>query len=76
MRTLKSILLAAGSLKRKQPTLKEDLLTLRALVNVNLPKFTSNDTSLFLGIISDLFPGARMQEDDESELPQQILLVC
>ena len=57
MRSLKAILMAAGSLKRKQQDLREDIIVLKALINVNLPKFTINDIDLFLGIINDLFPG-------------------
>ncbi len=55
--------MAAGSIKRKNPEMREDILALKALLNVNLPKFTHNDTSLFLGIISDLFPGIHIPED-------------
>jgi hypothetical protein len=40
MRTLKAILTAAGTLKRKSPDYKEEIIALQALLNVNLPKFT------------------------------------
>jgi dynein heavy chain len=50
MRSLKSILLAAGELKRKMPECSEDQLALKALVSVNLPKLAHSDIPLFLGI--------------------------
>ena len=70
MRAVKSILNAAGRLKRLQPQDNEDVLVKKAIMDVNLPKFTAADTPLFIGILSDLFPGLVMPEPDYSHLKE------
>jgi len=72
MRALNAILVAAGKIKKNNPDLEEDKITLRALVDVNLPKFTSNDIPLFNGIIGDLFPTTIALESDLSLLENQL----
>lgn len=57
MRAVKSVLVMAGSLRRSQPNLAEDVMLIRAMRDSNLPKFLSSDIELFQNIISDLFPG-------------------
>lgn len=47
----------AGDLKRSAPDVDEDLVLMRALRDMNLPKFVFEDVPLFLGLIQDLFPG-------------------
>ncbi|XP_047141246.1 dynein axonemal heavy chain 10 isoform X1 [Hydra vulgaris] len=57
LRALKSVLVMAGELKRNSTELNEDVVLMRALRDMNLPKFIFEDVPLFLGLIADLFPG-------------------
>uniref|UniRef100_A0A6S8LSH1 AAA+ ATPase domain-containing protein n=1 Tax=Dunaliella tertiolecta TaxID=3047 RepID=A0A6S8LSH1_DUNTE len=57
LRALKSVLVMAGSLKRGAPEMSEHLVLMRALRDMNLPKFVYDDVPLFLGLVNDLFPG-------------------
>eukprot|EP00968_Pinguiococcus_pyrenoidosus_P021798 scaffold2923_cov313-Pinguiococcus_pyrenoidosus.AAC.6 len=76
MRAVMAVLRAAGNLKRSEGHLPEDVLVLRSIIDVNLPKFLAPDVPLFNGIVGDLFPGVTVPEADRSQMKQAFKDVC
>ena len=72
MRAVKSVLYAAKKFKRNNPEVNENDLLLRALKDVNIPKFLKEDIPLFENIIDDLFPEQNKQGADNEDLLKKI----
>jgi dynein heavy chain len=68
MRAVKSVLVQAGTLKRKFQELPEDQILIRAMCDANVPKFLKDDIPLFYAIVQDLFPTSVASETDNSEI--------
>uniref|UniRef100_A0A8B9NZW5 Dynein heavy chain hydrolytic ATP-binding dynein motor region domain-containing protein n=1 Tax=Apteryx owenii TaxID=8824 RepID=A0A8B9NZW5_APTOW len=75
MRAVKTVISAAGNLKRENPTMNE-LICLRAIRDANVPKFLQDDLKLFSGIVSDLFPQIREEPVDYGILEEAIHKSC
>ncbi|XP_059612585.1 dynein axonemal heavy chain 7 [Phlebotomus argentipes] len=76
MRTIKSVIVACGTLKKLLPDEDEEILLYRALSDVNLPKFVSHDIPLFENIMKDLFPGRIVPAKDQQEFEETFTAVC
>nr|XP_019941835.1 PREDICTED: dynein heavy chain 1, axonemal [Paralichthys olivaceus] len=76
MRAVKTVISAAGNLKRENPDMNEELICLRAVQDVNVPKFLQDDLKLFSGIVSDLFPSTKQEPINYGTLEVSMRNVC
>eukprot|EP00050_Salpingoeca_kvevrii_P003770 m.233351 g.233351 ORF g.233351 m.233351 type:complete len:4592 (-) comp10879_c0_seq1:411-14186(-) len=72
LRAIKSVLVVAGSLKRADPDKNEDQVLMRALRDFNIPKIVNEDLPVFMGLISDLFPGVTVERKRDPEFEATI----
>ena len=68
MRAVKSVLSAAGRVKRERPDCDEFTVMIKAIRDMNLPKFLAEDVVLFDNLFIDLFPGCDEPENDNDDL--------
>lgn len=68
LRNIKAVLVQAGNLKREGFPQTESQLCLKAMSDMNLPKFVKDDVPLFLGMLSDLFPGVQLENSGLEDL--------
>ena len=74
LRSMKTVLIMAGSLKRKYPNLPEDVVLFKVLRDANLSTFVFEDVPLFLGLLRDLFPQERADVRETESLTKSISL--
>lgn len=72
LRAIKSVLVVAGSFKRAEPTQSELAILLRALRDFNIPKIVAEDTDIFAGLLSDLFPGINVPRNRDMRFEKVI----
>ena len=60
MRAVKSVLTCAGRIKRERGDLDEQQIVMKAVRDMNLPKFVGDDVPLFDALFNDLFKGSEL----------------
>merc|ERR550514_2412872 len=70
MRAIKSVLVVAGSFKRADPSLEEAAVLMRSLRDTNVAKISGDDLIIFMGLLSDLFPGIDPPRSRDYELEE------
>jgi dynein heavy chain len=76
LRSVKSVLRVAGSMRRANPDLDEAQVLMRALRDFNTPKIPIHDLPIFVRIINDLFLGITVPSNVDSNLKERIIRVA
>ncbi len=74
MRAIKSVLVVAGGFKRADPNLPEQAILMRSLRDTNEAKIEGDDLIIFMGLLSDLFPGINVPRARNYEFEKIIVL--
>ncbi|KAH0513439.1 Dynein heavy chain 11, axonemal [Microtus ochrogaster] len=72
LRAIKSVLVVAGSLKRRDKNRPEDQVLMRALRDFNMPKIVTDDVPVFLGLVGDLFPALDVPRQRKPHFEQMV----
>jgi dynein heavy chain len=62
------VLNASGRVKRENKDMDETTVIIKALRDMNLPKFLADDVILFDNLFMDLFPDCEEAENDNDDL--------
>ncbi|XP_072239156.1 dynein axonemal heavy chain 1 [Leuresthes tenuis] len=76
MRAVKSVISVAGNMKKENSNLNEELICLRAIQDVSLPKLLQDDLNLFGAIVSDLFRGTKQEPINYGTLKHSLCNIC
>jgi dynein heavy chain len=68
LRAIKTVLVVAGAMKRAEPEVTEANMLMRVLRDINMPKLSPDDRSIFSGLLNDLFPGLNPPEKVDEAL--------
>jgi dynein heavy chain len=68
MRAVKSVLNTSGRIKRDMADMDEITVIIKAIRDMNLPKFIADDVILFDNLFIDLFPDCEEPENDNDDL--------
>uniref|UniRef100_UPI0037E727D7 dynein axonemal heavy chain 11 n=1 Tax=Semicossyphus pulcher TaxID=241346 RepID=UPI0037E727D7 len=72
LRAVKSVLVVAGALRRRDKSRPEDQVLMRALRDFNMPKIVTKDVTIFLGLLGDLFPGLEVERERDFEFEKAV----
>jgi dynein heavy chain len=68
MRAVKSVMNASGRIRREMGDVDEITVMIKAIRDMNLPKFIAEDVILFDNLFIDLFPDCEELENDNDDL--------